>query len=130
MKRLAILFALALFVLPVLAAEDFTGKWLGQFTGVDPDGNQMTEPIVLNLVHKGTELTGTAGPSTERQWTILKGKVDGDNLSFEVQAGGDTQSGPYVVITLVYADGHLKGDFNAQRGDEKRSAKLDLTRVK
>ena len=130
MKRLALLSALVLFVLPVLAAEDFTGKWSGQFTGVTPDGNQVTEPILLNLVHKGAELTGTAGPSAETQWKILKGKVDGNKVSFEVQAGGDTQSGPYVTVTLAYADGHLKGDFNAQRGAEKLTAKIDLTRVK
>jgi hypothetical protein len=130
MKRLTLLLALTLFVLPALAAEDFTGKWSGQFTGVAPDGSQVTEPILANLVHKGTELTGTAGSSAERQWKILKGKVDGNKVSFEVQAGDDGQSGPYVVISLAYADGHLKGDFNIQRGDEKMSAKVDLTRVK
>lgn len=130
MKRLALLFALTLCVLPALAAEDFTGKWSGQFTGVAPDGNQVTEPILLNLVHKGAELTGTAGPSAEQQWKILKGKVEGDKVYFEVQAGGDTQGGPYVTITMAYAEGHLKGDFNAQRGAEKMTAKIDLTRVK
>ena len=130
MKRLALLFALTLFVFPALAAEDFTGKWSGQFTGVAPDGNQVTEPILLNLVHKGAELTGPAGPSADTQWKILKGKVDGDKVSFEVQAGGDTSGGPYVTITMAYAEGHLKGDFNAQRGAEKLTAKIDLTRVK
>jgi hypothetical protein len=130
MKRLALLFAFTLFVLPALAAEDFTGKWSGQFTGVAPDGNQMTEPILLNLVHKGAELTGTAGPTDDTQWKILKGKVDGDKVYFEVQAGGDTQGGPYVAISLVYADGHLKGDFNALKGAEKMTAKVDVTRVK
>ena len=130
MKRLALLLALTLFVLPALAAEDFTGKWSGQFTGVAPDGNQVTEPILLNLVHKGAELTGTAGPNADTQWKILKGKVDGDKVSFEVQAERDSQPGPYVTITLAYAEGHLRGDFNAQRGAEKLTAKIDLTRVK
>jgi len=130
MKRLALLFALTLFVLPALAAEDFTGKWSGQFTGVAPDGNQVTEPILLNLVHKGAELSGTAGPNADTQWKILKGKVEGDKVSFEVQAGGDNSGGPYVTITMAYAEGHLKGDFNAQRGPEKLTAKIDLTRVK
>jgi hypothetical protein len=130
MKKLALLFVFALFVLPSLAAEDFTGKWSGQFTGVGPNGQQMTEPIVLNLVHKGAELTGTAGPSAEQQWKILKGKVDGNKVAFEVQAGGDNQSGPYVTITLTYAEGHLKGDFNAQDANQKITAKIDVTRVK
>jgi hypothetical protein len=129
MKRLALLFALTLFVLPALAAEDFTGKWSGQFSGVGPDGNQSTEPILLNLVHKGAELTGTAGPAAETQWKILKGKVDGDKLSFEVQAG-DAQGGPYVTVTLALAEGHLKGDINMQMGDQKLTGKVDVTRVK
>ena len=130
MKRLALLFAFILFVLPTFAAEDFTGKWSGQFSGVGPDGTQMTENILINLVHKGTELTGTAGSSAERQWKILKGKADGNKLTFEVQAGDGPENGPYVTINLTYADGHLKGDINMSRGDEKMSGKVDVTRVK
>lgn len=130
MKKLALMFALTLFVLPAAAAEDFTGKWSGQFSGVGPDGNQATEPILLNLVHKGAELTGTAGPAAEKQWNILKGKVDGNKLSFEVQAGGDTQGGPYVTVTLAFAEGHLKGDINMQQGEQKLTGKVDVTRVK
>ena len=130
MKKLALLFTLVLFVLPAFAAEDFTGKWSGQFSGIGPDGNQATEPIFMNLVHKGAELTGTAGPRAETQWKIVKGKVDGDKLSFEVLAGDGAQDGPQVVITLAYADGHLKGDINMQRGEQKLTGKVDVTRVK
>ena len=130
MKRLAFLFALALFVSPAIAAEDFTGKWSGSFTGVSPDGTPMDETIFMNLVHKGAELTGTAGPSAEMQWKILQGKVDGNTLSFEVQGGGDTQGGPLVKFKLAFADGHLKGDVNAERGSEKMTAKIDVVRVK
>jgi hypothetical protein len=130
MKRLALLFTFLLCVLPTFAAEDFTGKWSGQFSGIGPDGNQATEPILLNLVHKGAELTGTAGPSAERQWKIVKGKVDGEKLTFEVQAGDDGQSGPYVTISLAYVEGHLKGDINMQRGEQKLSGKMDVTRAK
>ena len=130
MRRLAFVLAFALLVLPMAAAEDFTGKWSGTFTGVAPDGSPMNEKIFLDLVHKGAELTGTAGPTAEVQWKILKGKVDGDKLAFEVQGGGDTEGGPLVKFALTYADGHLKGDANAERGAEKMTAKIDATRVK
>jgi hypothetical protein len=132
MKRLVPFgaFAFALFAFPAIAAEDFTGKWSGTFSGIGPDGTEQTENILMVLVHKGTELTGTAGPSADNQRKIENGKVDGDKLSFEVPGGADTPGGPRVTITLTYADGHLKGDFIAERGGQKLTAKVDVTRVK
>ena len=130
MKKLALVVVFALCVLPAFAAEDFTGKWSGSFSGTDPNGSQMIENVFLNFIHKGSELTGTAGPTAERQWKILNGKVNGNAVTFEVQGGGDTQGGPLLKFVLTFADGHLKGDVNAERGGEKMSAKVDLTRVK
>jgi hypothetical protein len=130
MKRIAILFAFVLCALPAMAAEDFSGKWSGSFTGLDPSGQQMTEQIFMNLVHKGATLSGTAGPSAEQQWKIQNGKVDGVKVSFEVQGGGDTQGGPLLKFAMSYAEGHLKGDVNAEMGEKKLTAKIDTTRVK
>lgn len=130
MKRIALLFVFVLCALPAIAAEDFSGQWSGSFSGVDPSGQQMTEQIFLNLVHKGADLTGTAGPNAERQWKILNGKVDGNKVSFDVQGGGDTQGGPLLKFAMSYADGHLKGDVNAEKGEMKLTAKIDITRVK
>ena len=125
------MFALLLVSFPVLAAEDFTGAWSGSFTGAGPDGQEHTEQMFMKLVHKGADLTGTAGPSAEVQWKIDKGKVDGNNVSFEVEGGGDAASGaPVLKFTLAFADGHLKGTLNADNGGMKLSAKVDTTRVK
>jgi hypothetical protein len=131
MKKLALLFVLLLVSFPVLAAEDFSGSWSGSFTGVMPDGQEHTEQIFMTLVHKGAELTGTAGPSAEVQWKIDKGKVDGNNVAFEVQGGGDAGSGaPVLKFALSFADGHLKGTLSADQAGMKLSAKVDTTRVK
>ena len=130
MKKLALMFALLLVSFPVLAAEDFTGAWSGSFTGAGPDGQERTEQMFMMLVHKGTDLTGTAGPSAQVQWKIDKGKVDGNNVSFEVQGGGDAATGPVLKFTLAFADGHLKGTLSADQGTIKLSAKVDTTRVK
>lgn len=130
MKRIAVLFVFLVCALPAIAAEDFSGKWSGSFTGVDESGQQMTQQIFMTLVHKGADLTGTAGPTEERQLKIENGKVDGNKLSFEVQGGGDTQGGPRLKFTMSYADGHLKGDVNAEKGELKLTAKIDTTRVK
>jgi hypothetical protein len=123
MKRLAVLIGLVLLVVPVLAAEDFTGKWSGAFVTTGQDGSTKDETILLDLRHKGTELTGTAGPSAEKQWPLSKGTVDGNKLSFEVQSDG-----PLVKFALTFADGHLKGDAAAEFEGQKMSAKVDAQR--
>jgi len=131
MKKIALAFALLLVSFPALAAEDFSGPWSGSFSGVMPDGQERTEQIFMMLTHKGTELTGTAGPSEKVQWKIEKGKVDGNNVSFEVQGGGDASTGaPVLKFTLAFAEGHLKGSLNAEQGGIKLTAKVDTTRVK
>ena len=131
MKKLALMFVLLLVSFPVLAAEDFSGSWSGSFTGTGPDGTERTEQMFMTLVHKGVDLTGTAGPSAQIQWKIDKGKVDGNNVSFEVQGGGDAGSGaPLLKFALAFAEGHLKGTLNAEKDGQKLSAKVDTTRVK
>jgi len=132
MRRLVLVaaFAVSFLTLPILAAEDFTGKWSGTFTGIGPDGQQSTETVVFNFVHKGSTLTGTGGPNDQRQWKIANGKVESNALSFDVQADGDGGGGPLLTFHLALADGHLKGDVNAQMGDKKLTAKADVTRVK
>ena len=112
-----------LLVVPVLAAEDFTGKWSGAFVVTGQDGSTRDETILLDLKHKGTELTGMAGPSADKQWPLLKGTVDGNKLTFEVQSDR-----PLIKFVLTFADGHLKGDATAELDGEKMSAKVDAQR--
>jgi hypothetical protein len=127
MKRLILALALVFAALPVLAAEDFSGKWSGTFTGTLPDGTPITETIYLVLTQKGAELTGTAGPNEEKQWKIQSGKVDGNKLAFMVE---NPDNAVVAKISLALADGHLKGDFTAEKGAEKLTAQVDVTRVK
>jgi hypothetical protein len=128
MKRLAVVVVLAFLAAPVAlvrsAVQDFTGKWSGAFITTGPDGTTRNEKIFMELKHKGTELTGTAGPSEERQWP-LQGKVDGTKLTFDVQADG-----PTLKFLLNYAEGHLKGDAAGEFEGNKLSAKIDAERTK
>ncbi len=124
MKRLAFVVGILLLFVPVRAAEDFTGKWSGAFLLTSPE--QKDDVVLLDLKQKGTELTGTAGPSTEEQWP-LKGTVDGNKLAFEVQHGG---GGPAIKFALTFADGHLKGDAVAEMDGMKLAARIDVQRVK
>ena len=125
MRRFASLAVLVLLIAPVSAAEDFTGKWSGSFLATGPDGGTRDDTIFMDLKQKSTELTGTAGPSAEQQWPILKGSVDGNTLAFEVQSNR-----PLIKFSLTFADGHLKGDAVAEFEGQKLSAKVDAQRVK
>ena len=89
-----------------------------------PDGSPASERIYLDLKQTGAEVTGTAGPSAEKQWP-LKGKVEDGKLVFEVQS-----EGPLIKFTLAIADGHLKGDAAADHEGQKVTGKVDAERVK
>ncbi len=61
------------------AAADVTGKWTAETPG--RDGQTMTS--TFNLKADGNMLTGTVGGMRGEQ-EIVNGKVDGDNISFNV----------------------------------------------
>jgi hypothetical protein len=124
MKRLLVLCAFVLLVIPIAAAEDFTGKWSGSFADLRPDGSSGNDTIFMTVTQKGMDLTGTAGPREDQQWP-LKGKVAGNAVTLEVQADG-----PIIKFTLTFAEGHLKGDANAEMNGQKLQAKVDMQRVK
>jgi|SRR5579872_2800985 len=93
----ALVFAVALmnFALPALAA-DLTGTWSGHIT--DPGGSK--HDITLNLKLDGTKVSGTmtGGPPTGEEQKIVGGELEGDQLSFEVEAqgpGGESLKLPY-----------------------------------
>ena len=137
LNRIASVFIAVLLVVPTLfAAENLTGKWSGSFI-VSMNGLVENESAYMELKQAGKELTGTAGPSVDRQWPILKGTVlvsgqapkETTKVSFEVQAAGDG-AGPMLHFELELVDGHLKGNAKAEQNGMAMTAVLDLTRVK
>lgn len=127
MTRRAALLVLALVISPILhaaGAQDLTGKWNGTFN-MTMDGNQNDDVVFMNLTQKGNVVTGTAGPTLERQWTIANGKVDGVKVTMDVQS-----EGPIVRFTLTLVDGRLKGDALAEMDGQKMTAKVDVGRSK
>jgi hypothetical protein len=106
-----------------LAAADLTGKWTGSFDTTGPDGEMKQSTAYMDLKQNGSEVTGTAGPNQNRQWPIMKGKIDGDQITFEVQSDG-----PLMKFELRLVDEHLKGEAHAERDGKTMKAKLDLTK--
>lgn len=107
MKRVVLL--CALFALSTLAAfaADITGKWTGE------GGRGGTQTFTFK--QDGSALTGTVEGGRGGATQIKNGKVDGDNLSFEVsrEMGGNS-------ITIKYSGSvsgsSMKLSFDAGRG--------------
>ena len=124
MKMFAFVVIFVLLLTAAGAASDFSGKWSGSFVPTGSDGQNNNSQAFMDLKQSGTEITGTAGPSPEKQWTIMKGKVDGNKITFEVQSDE-----PLIRFELTLVDGHLKGEAKAEQGGRSMSATLDLQRT-
>ncbi len=104
-------------------AADITGKWTGSFV-FSMDGESHSSTIFLDLKQSGDTVSGTAGPSQEKQWNIKSGKANGNKISFTV----DSDGGP--VSVQLEADGdRLTGSANGQTDEGKKlEAKIEAKR--
>ena len=87
-KKLLFVFTILLVVAFVAMAADVTGKWVYEQAG--RGGGNPTQ-VTLNLKANGTTLTGSMvrpgrGGGDPMETQISEGKIDGDNLSFVVNA--------------------------------------------
>lgn len=114
-----------LFVL-TLSAADLTGKWEGTAEFKRSDGTPGGGDAVFNLKQSGQEVTGTAGTSADQQVPIQNGKLDGDKLTFEVNAGERVYK-LELTVTGDKMEGQLKGEDGS---GNPLIAKLSLKRVK
>jgi len=104
---------------------DVSGKWSGSFNVTGPDGETKADTAFLNLKQEGAKITGTVGPNEEKQFDIKTGTMEGNKIALEV-----VNEDGMLTFDLTLTDEHIKGDVKGQMGDEKMSAKLDVTRVK
>ena len=89
------------------------------------DGQTREDAVYMVLKQSGSELTGTAGPNANQQWPILKGKIEGDKVTFEVQTDE-----PLIRFDLTLAEGHLKGNAKAEHQGRSMQAVVDAQRQK
>jgi len=109
-----------LFTLSIFGA-DVSGKWMGTFIDTLDESNK--SGMMLILAQHGNTLTGTTGPSSQQQMPISNGKVDGNNVTFDVKAGDLTTH-----LALQLVNNHLKGQAIAERDGKVHSGTIDLIR--
>ena len=120
MKKLTAIALIVLALLPAVVAaqpKGISGNWTATFTRTAPDGRTQSITFTFNFTQKGKELTGTIGPSPDRQWKVEKGVVDGAKVTFQVQQ----PDGPLRSFALTHAKDKLQGtqklEFNGQTAD-------------
>jgi len=115
-----------LFSALALGAAELTGKWSGSFDITNSDGETKADTAYMSLKESGGAVTGTAGPNTEKQWTIQNGKLDGQKLTFEVRM----EDGGLLVFNLTFDGSSIQGDVKGTgSGGEQMSAKTNLKRT-
>ncbi len=123
MKKTVICLLAAFALAAIALAADATGKWSGSFS-MAGGGESRTAYAILKQA--GTTLTGTAGPSSDEQWPIENGKVEGNKITFAVSA---PDGGVYRVQLTVEGD-KANGDLTAVIGDQTVKGTIGLSRVK
>ncbi|HEY3743563.1 MAG TPA: hypothetical protein VGL53_27145, partial [Bryobacteraceae bacterium] len=104
LKTLLMLCVGAVLLTGTVSAADLSGKWSGTATAKTPDGETNDGTAWVVLTQSGNALTGTAGPSADKQSPITDGKVDGDTVVFKVQVEDNV-----AVVTMRVVGDTLKG---------------------
>jgi hypothetical protein len=117
--------ALSLLCLPLNAA-DITGKWSGTLTIARPDGTSRAIPTLATLKQDGTALAGTIGGTETDQRAFRNGKVEGDEVTFEIESGNGTLQR----FSLQATPEQLDGDVRASTPEgERAGGRLSLKRI-
>jgi hypothetical protein len=108
-----------------LVAGDVTGTWSGSVKTQREDGTTNEDTAHFVLKQEGAAVSGTVGPNASDQRPISSGKLEGDNLTFEVIV----EQSVFKAAFRLSGD-TLSGEVRRERGDgQVRSARLELKRV-
>jgi hypothetical protein len=120
------LFCFLLLSVLAMSAAELTGKWSGSFDITAANGDTKADTAYMDLKEKAGEVVGTAGPNSEKQWPIRKGKLSGQKITFELV----NEDGQLLVFDLTFDGEAVRGTCAGTNSDgEKMSAKLELKRT-
>jgi hypothetical protein len=107
----------------LLSAADVAGKWSGSLAVKNRDGESRNVPAFLVIKQDGDKLTGTVGPTEQRQDGVFTGQVDKNQLSFAIEQGGHV-----ITFKLEVGGESLKGEMRRVNSD--RPADVGLVSLK
>jgi len=122
-----------LLLAPLTSAADVTGKWSGSLEAKDPNGEAVVIPAHADLKLQGDTVTGKVWKEIEHQFTIEKGKIEGNRITFEFKASeGAEDSEPVLhrVSLSVVGENQLQGEIEFAMEGDKMTGKLTFTREK
>lgn len=109
-----------------LHAAELTGKWSGSFDITNEQGDTQADTAYMDLKESGGSVTGTAGPNEDKQFSLRKGKLDGQKLTFEVVM----DDGGVLTFELTFDGTSIQGSCKGTGSSgEKLSAKVNLKRA-
>ncbi|MBI3683444.1 MAG: hypothetical protein HY235_23975 [Acidobacteria bacterium] len=125
MKTSILSVLLSVLISAVVWAGDATGNWSGSLEAKSPNGETRNASAYLVLKQEGEKLTGSGGPDAQQQHPIRNGKVDGERVTFEIEAEGGVMKFDFKL------DGdELSGQGVMERDGQVRSAVFNFKRVK
>ena len=108
-----------------IADTQATGKWSGTFSITSAGGDAKDTTAYLVLKQNGAEITGTVGPNEDEQYPIVKGKIEGNTITLEVEHQEHA-----IKFDLVLAEDRITGQANMSAEGQTLSGKLNVTRAK
>lgn len=103
--------------------RDLGGTWSGTFK---VDGGDHTVPQLLILKQQGKTLTGSGGPNAGEQYPIEHGRIEGDDVKFELTTG----EWKFTYDLKQTESDALRGDLKLESVGDSRTAKVSLVRAK
>jgi hypothetical protein len=124
MRTFLCFLVLAALACAAVADVDVTGKWSGSFVMTGPNGETNEGTALLILKQSGMDISGTVGPSEDEQFTIQKGKIEGDKITLEADHDGHTMK-----ISLVLAADRITGEAHMDADGNVLNAEIDVSRA-
>jgi hypothetical protein len=112
------------FTLLIATEANVTGKWVGSFKSISPEGEARESAALLILKQTGSEISGSFGSNEAEQMPITKGRIEGDRITLVADSEGRA-----IHFDLVLAGDRIQGDVNMSHGAQIAKAKIDVKRA-
>ena len=109
-----------------LAAADISGKWSGTIEIADRNGPIQTT-VHAEFAQKSGSVSGKMGRAGDDDSPILKGKVEGGAVTFEVSSAETTRP---MRFTLKLLGDRLEGEMKGEIDEGEITGKVTLSREK